>query len=73
MALERIETREAPAAIGPYSQGVRAGEFVFFSGQIPLEPATGEMVAGGIAEQAERVMANMVAALGGRVCKSDRW
>ena len=65
MAIEKIETREAPAAIGPYSQGVRAGEFVFFSGQIPLDPATGELVAGGIAEQAERVMANMVAALRG--------
>ncbi len=63
MNIQKIETKEAPAAIGPYSQGVRAGDFVFFSGQIPLDPQTGQLVAGGIAEQAERVMANMTAAL----------
>ncbi|BCR05172.1 reactive intermediate/imine deaminase [Desulfuromonas versatilis] len=63
MTIRKIETSQAPAAIGPYSQGIRAGEFCFFSGQIPLDPATGEVVAGGIEAQAERVMANMEAAL----------
>jgi 2-iminobutanoate/2-iminopropanoate deaminase len=65
MGIEKIETAAAPKAIGPYSQGVKAGELVFFSGQIPLDPATGDLVAGGIAEQAERVMKNMEAALRG--------
>ncbi len=63
MSIEKIETTAAPAAIGPYSQGVRAGEYVFFSGQIPLDPETGEVVPGGIEAQAERVMKNMEAAL----------
>ncbi len=63
MTLQKIETTQAPAAIGPYSQGVKAGDFCFFSGQIPLDPATGEVVAGGIEAQTERVMANMGAAL----------
>lgn len=54
-----IQTSKAPAAIGPYSQGVMAGDFIFFSGQIPLDPQTGEVVAGDIAQQAERVMKNM--------------
>lgn len=64
MAIVKIETADAPAAIGPYSQGVRAGEYAFFSGQIPLDPATGEVVGGGIAAQTERVMASMAAVLG---------
>lgn len=63
MKLEKIETDQAPAAIGPYSQGVRTGDYVFFSGQIPLDPASGEVVPGGIAAQTEQVMANMGAAL----------
>lgn len=63
MALEKIATNNAPAAIGPYSQAVRAGDFVFFSGQIPLDPQTGELVAGGIRPQTEQVMANMQAVL----------
>jgi 2-iminobutanoate/2-iminopropanoate deaminase len=63
MTMEKIETTQAPAAIGPYSQGVRAGDYLFCSGQIPLDPATGEMVSGGIEEQANRVMANMEAVL----------
>lgn len=65
MGIEKIETKEAPQAIGPYSQGVAVGEFIFFSGQIPLDPATGALVGGGIVEQTERVMANMEAALRG--------
>jgi 2-iminobutanoate/2-iminopropanoate deaminase len=63
MPMEKIATDKAPAAIGPYSQGVRAGNFVFFSGQIPLNPRTGELVEGGIREQTEQVMANMKEAL----------
>ena len=63
MSIEKIETDLAPAAIGPYSQGIRAGDFFFFSGQIPLDPQTGEMVGGGIGVQAERVMENMKGAL----------
>ena len=60
---EIIRTESAPAAIGPYSQAVRAGGFVFASGQIPLDPATGTMVAGGITEQTEQVMRNLSAVL----------
>lgn len=63
MAIEQIVTGQAPAAIGPYSQGVRAGDYVFFSGQIPLDPVSGQLVDGGIAVETERVMANMEAAL----------
>lgn len=58
-----IFTDKAPAAIGPYSQAVKAGSLVFTSGQIPLDPATGSVVAGGIAEQTERVMRNLAAVL----------
>ena len=65
MTIEAISTDDAPKAIGPYSQGVRTGDLVFFSGQIPLDPATGDLVAGGIEEQTEQVMANMAAALEG--------
>lgn len=56
-----ISTHSAPAAIGPYSQGVRAGDLVFLSGQIPLDPATMSVVEGGIRQQAEQVMKNMSA------------
>ncbi|MBI3580538.1 MAG: RidA family protein [Nitrospinae bacterium] len=56
-----ISSPDAPAAIGPYSQGVRAGNTVYFSGQIPLDPATGELVPGGIREQTERVLRNVSA------------
>ncbi|WP_243374480.1 RidA family protein [Geotalea sp. SG265] len=64
MKKEIIATDRAPKAIGPYSQGVRAGGFVFFSGQIPLDPATGEMRGATCAEQAELVMDNIGAMLG---------
>ena len=63
MALQVIKSEQAPAAIGPYSQGMRAGDFVFFSGQIPLDPISGEVVSGGIEAQIERVMANSAAML----------
>src|SRR5215207_4456381 len=60
---ERIQTDNAPAAIGPYSQAIKAGGFVFASGQIPLDPQTGEFVPGGVAEQTEQVMRNLSAVL----------
>ncbi len=63
MKLEIISTNNAPAAIGPYSQAVKAGNMLFCSGQIPLDPITGEMVQGDIVVQAERVMVNIVAML----------
>ena len=60
---EIVATERAPRAIGPYSQAVRSGQFLFASGQIPIDPATGEFVAGGIAEQTEQVMRNVSAIL----------
>jgi 2-iminobutanoate/2-iminopropanoate deaminase len=63
-----ISTPAAPAAIGPYSQAIRAGEFLFVSGQIPLDPATGAVVEGDVRAQARRVLENLraiVAAAGG--------
>ncbi len=63
MGKEIIATDNAPKAIGPYSQAVRAGGFLFCSGQIPLDPATGELVAGPIGAQTERVMDNIAAVL----------
>ncbi|PLX82058.1 MAG: reactive intermediate/imine deaminase [Desulfuromonas sp.] len=65
MGLEQINTDAAPAAIGPYSQGVKAGDFCYFSGQIPLDPVSMEIVGPGIEAQTEQVMANMKAALAG--------
>lgn len=56
-----IATDRAPRAIGPYSQAVRAGNLVFASGQIPIDPSTGEFVPGGIAEQTEQVLRNLTA------------
>lgn len=60
---QRIQTANAPQAIGPYSQGIRAGDLVFASGQIPIDPATGNFVDGGIAEQTEQVLKNVAAVL----------
>jgi 2-iminobutanoate/2-iminopropanoate deaminase len=60
---EIIKTEGAPAAIGPYSQAVCAGGFVFASGQIPLDPKTGQFVEGGVREQTEQVMRNLSAVL----------
>ncbi|GAB3341981.1 RidA family protein [Marilutibacter aestuarii] len=56
-----VQTDQAPAAIGPYSQAVRAGDTVFLSGQIPLDPASGEIVAGDISAQARRAFDNLKA------------
>ena len=58
-----IATPSAPAAIGPYSQAVRAGNLLYTSGQIPLDPATQQVVSGGIAEQTTRVLLNLQAIL----------
>jgi len=60
---EPVSTSNAPAAIGPYSQAIRAGGFLFLSGQIPLDPATGALVSGGIADQTRRVLDNLGAIL----------
>jgi 2-iminobutanoate/2-iminopropanoate deaminase len=54
-----IQTEQAPKAIGPYSQAIRSNGFVFASGQIPINPETGEFVAGGITEQTEQVIKNL--------------
>src|SRR5690242_18532457 len=61
MTREIIHTDRAPKAIGPYSQAVRAGNMVFLSGQIPLDPKTGELVSGDIALEARRVFDNLKA------------
>ena len=60
---EVIKTPKAPAAIGPYSQAIKANGLVFASGQIPFDPATGVIVAGDIAVQTERVLKNLEAVL----------
>ena len=60
---EKIHTASAPQAIGPYSQAISANGFVFASGQIPIDPSTGQFVAGGIAEQTEQVLRNLSAVL----------
>lgn len=56
---EVVATENAPKAIGPYSQAIKANGFIFLSGQTPLDPATQQMVAGGVAEQTERVLKNL--------------
>jgi len=58
-----ISTPHAPAAIGPYSQAIRAGDFLYTSGQIALDPATGQVVSGGITEQTTRVLESLKAIL----------
>jgi 2-iminobutanoate/2-iminopropanoate deaminase len=58
-----VKTDNAPSAIGPYSQAIKAGGFVFASGQIAIDPRTGEFISGGVAEQTEQVMKNLSALL----------
>jgi len=72
MKRETVRTAAAPAAIGPYTQAIRAGGFLFCSGQIPLDPTTGMLVDGGIEVQAERVLKNLEAVLtaGGATLRS---
>ena len=60
---EAVSSPNAPAAIGPYSQAIKAGNLLFLSGQIPLDPATGQIVSGGIEPQTRRVFANIGAIL----------
>ena len=63
MPKKSIETLAAPKAIGPYSQAIQAGGFVFVSGQIPLDPATGDLVSGSVEEETARVLDNIRAIL----------
>jgi len=60
---EVIATKDAPQAIGPYSQAIKAAGMVFVSGQVAIDPATGNVISGGIAEQTERVLKNLEAIL----------
>jgi 2-iminobutanoate/2-iminopropanoate deaminase len=63
MGKQIIATSEAPPAVGPYSQATKAGDWVFLSGQIPLDPGTGQIVPGGIVPQTRRVLENLGAVL----------
>lgn len=63
MSHQVVSTTTAPAAVGPYSQAIAAGDLVFCSGQIGLDPATGELVDGGVEAQAERALRNLAAVL----------
>ena len=65
MTRDHIHSERGPAAIGPYSQGVWAGELLFLSGQTPIDPATGKLVEGDVAAQTRRVFDNLEAVLGG--------
>lgn len=68
MARDVIHTDKAPKAIGPYSQAIASGGSIFTSGQIPLDPATGEMVPGDVSAQTEQVMKNLAAVLAAANC-----
>jgi 2-iminobutanoate/2-iminopropanoate deaminase len=63
MRKQIVSTEEAPKAIGPYAQAVRVGDLIFLSGQIPLDPVTGQIVTGDVAAQTRRVMDNLGAVL----------
>jgi 2-iminobutanoate/2-iminopropanoate deaminase len=69
---DRVQTEDAPKAIGPYSQAIKANGVVYASGQIPLDPATMQIVEGGIREQTERVMNNLSAVLQAAGSSLDR-
>lgn len=70
--VQAIATKAAPAAIGPYSQAIRAGEFLFVSGQIPLDPATGAVVEGDVRVQARRVLDSLRAIVAAAGASLDR-
>jgi 2-iminobutanoate/2-iminopropanoate deaminase len=70
--MDSIQTDRAPQAIGPYSQAIKANGFIFASGQIPLDPATMQIVEGGIEEQTERVLNNLKAVLEAAGSSLDR-
>jgi len=72
MSKQAIFTPAAPAAVGPYSQAIRSGNLIFTAGQIALDPATGNVVAGGIAEQTARVLENLKAILEAAGTSLDR-
>jgi 2-iminobutanoate/2-iminopropanoate deaminase len=63
MQRESVKTQHAPAAIGPYSQAIKAGGMVYAAGQIPLDPTTGQLISGDIQAQTERVLENLRAVL----------
>ena len=69
MMKKQIQTADAPAAIGPYSQAIRAGDFIFYSGQIPINPSSGTLIDGGIEAQTHQVMQNMRAMLHASGCE----
>lgn len=70
--LTAVATSDAPAAIGPYSQAVRAGDLLFVSGQLPIDPATGELAGGTAAEQAHQSLRNIAAILAAAGTSMDR-
>jgi 2-iminobutanoate/2-iminopropanoate deaminase len=72
LAKESVSTKDAPAAVGPYSQGIKAGGFVFASGQTARDPATGKIVQGDIKAQTERVLMNLSAVLTAAGTSMDR-
>lgn len=72
MERQVIHSDQAPQAIGPYSQAIRVGEFIFCAGQTPIDPATGNLVAGGIEEQTHRVLQNLSAVLQAAGSSFDR-
>ena len=67
-----VATKEAPPAIGPYSQAIKAGGFVFTAGQIPIDPATGKLIEGDVKAQTERVLKNLSAVLAAAGSNMDR-
>lgn len=72
MQRQVIHSDRAPKAIGPYSQAIRAGDFIFCAGQTPIDPATGNLVEGGIEEQTRRVLQNLSAVLAAAGTSFDR-
>ncbi len=72
MSTRSISTDRAPKAIGPYSQGIAAGEFLFLSGQVPLDPATGSLLKGTVQEEVARVLENLKAVLEAAGSSLDR-
>lgn len=72
MFREPVKTSNAPAALGPYSQAIKAGGVVYTSGQIAIDPATGEFIGGDIAEQTDRVLKNVAAVLEAAGSSLDR-
>ena len=72
MEIKQVSTEKAPAAIGPYSQAIIAGDLVFTSGQIPINPESGAVEAEGISAQAEQVMKNLAAVLSAAGSSMDK-